>query len=129
MVFLVALMGILAMLIRNIIRRKMVERKIKHQLTFLETLLDAIPLFISWKDAKLRYNGLNRSFMDFFGIRSHLEVLMHTDAEMGMDPEYTRQTIQLEREVMQSNAAVLRHKITVIQESGEQIWLQMNIAP
>ncbi len=128
-VFLVALMGILAMLIRNIIRRKMVERKIKHQLTFLETLLDAIPMFISWKDAKLRYNGLNRSFMDFFGIRSHLEVLMHTDAEMGMDPEYTRQTIQLEREVMQSNAAVLRHKITVIQESGEQIWLQMNIAP
>jgi len=50
------------LLARNIIRRRKAEASLKRQLIFTETMLDAIPLPVFFKDNEGRYLGCNRAF-------------------------------------------------------------------
>ena len=43
--------------------------QLKHQSLFLRTLIDAIPYPVFYKDAQYRYQGCNKAFEQFLGIR------------------------------------------------------------
>ena len=52
---------VMVFLVVTMIERREVERKVKDQLAFQETLMDAIPQLVSWKDAGGRYLGANHA--------------------------------------------------------------------
>ncbi|MCX7679727.1 MAG: PAS domain S-box protein [Spirochaetes bacterium] len=65
----------------DITERKMLERKIKEQLEFLQNLIEAIPYPIFYKNTKGQYLGCNRAFADFWGLRCE-EIVGRTDFEI-----------------------------------------------
>ncbi|WP_319540995.1 hypothetical protein [uncultured Pseudodesulfovibrio sp.] len=50
MIALFVLLVVMVFLVVAMIERRKVERKIKDQLAFQETLMDAVPQLVSWKD-------------------------------------------------------------------------------
>ncbi len=59
--------GVLALCF-NISRRKHAEAKLRERESFLESLLDTIPIPVFSKDRQGRYLQLNKAFQDFLGI-------------------------------------------------------------
>ena len=55
--------------------RRKAGRKVRDQLAFQETLMDAIPQLISWKDHTGKYTGANRSFTRFFGLEHNRDII------------------------------------------------------
>lgn len=54
-------------LVQDITERKQLEECVQNQLQLLQTLMDAIPYPVYYKDAELRYLGCNRAFGEMFG--------------------------------------------------------------
>ena len=126
---LVALLITLAFLLRNIARRRAVEEQIKRQLSFLELLLDTIPMLICWKDVSQRYLGVNRSFLDFFHLNSNDDILKRKDDELELDSGFVAEVALLDREVIRTQQRLLKHKITVPSPTGESLWLNITKVP
>ncbi|EHJ46713.1 signal transduction histidine kinase, nitrogen specific, NtrB [Solidesulfovibrio carbinoliphilus subsp. oakridgensis] len=59
---------VMVLLVTNILRRKSVEEKIKDQLSFLETLVNTIPIPIYYKDGAGAYRGCNTAFRRWCGV-------------------------------------------------------------
>ncbi len=129
MVSLFTLVVALVFLVRNIIRRRAVERRIRHQLSFLEILMDAIPQLVCWKDRKQRYLGANRAFADFFGIESPRKLLHQTDAVMLPNSEFVDWVANMDRQVVEENRPLRKIKATVQDAQGENAWLEINKVP
>jgi|WetSurMetagenome_2_1015567.scaffolds.fasta_scaffold02090_3 two-component system, sensor histidine kinase and response regulator len=55
--------------VRDISQRKEAETTIREQLNFLQSLLDALPNPVFYKDAKGLYRGCNKAFEAFMGIK------------------------------------------------------------
>ncbi len=55
-------------ILRDITRRKAMERERLEQLHFFETVLETIPNPVYYKDAEGHYLGCNRAFLDYIGI-------------------------------------------------------------
>jgi two-component system, sensor histidine kinase and response regulator len=87
--------------VRDITIRKEAERTIKEQLNFMQSLLDAIPNPVFYKDAEGLYRGCNKAFEAFFGTQREevigksvfelvpgelAEVLSKKDAELFSNP-------------------------------------------
>ncbi len=129
MVSLFTLLVVLGFLIRNIIRRRSVERKIRHQLSFLEILMDAIPQLVCWKDRKQRYLGANRAFAEFFGIDSPRQLLHQTDAVMLPHSDFVDWVAQMDRQVVDEDRPLRKIKAAVQDAQGENAWLEINKVP
>lgn len=54
-------------LVRNITERKRMENMLLEQNLFLDSLLNAIPVPIFYKDKDTRYKGFNKAFEEFYG--------------------------------------------------------------
>jgi len=59
---------VMVLLVTNILRRRSVEEKIKDQLSFLETLVNTIPIPIYYKDGSGKYRGYNPAFRTWCGV-------------------------------------------------------------
>jgi PAS domain S-box-containing protein len=66
----VVLAFVLLLLVMNIARRRVVEEKIKDQLSFLRILMNTIPIPIYFKDKGGRFLGCNNSFESWFGVQA-----------------------------------------------------------
>jgi PAS domain S-box-containing protein len=58
---------VMVLLVTNILRRRSVEEKIKDQVSFLETLVNTIPIPIYYKDEAGQYRGCNPAFRALCG--------------------------------------------------------------
>ncbi len=61
---------VMILLATNIVRRRSVEEKIKDQLSFLETLVNTIPIPIYFKDGAGNYQGCNPAFREWCGVEA-----------------------------------------------------------
>lgn len=132
MISLVLLIIILVFLVRNIVKRRFVEKKIKDQLSFLEILLDTIPLLICWKDQDQRYLGVNRSFMDFYKLGKAEGILDRTDSDISSltkDEQFNQEINMLDKTVIETKLPVMKHKTRLHDETGKQFWLEINKVP
>ncbi len=129
MAFLVILLVTLALLVRNIVRRRAVEKEITAQLSFMELLLDSIPMHICWKDRKQRYLGVNRSFTDFYGMNGSEGILRRTDQSLHMDDNFRQRMSDMDREVAETGRGVLRQRTTNVDQRGEPVVLEVTKVP
>jgi len=129
MVFVVALLVILALLARNVMRRRAVEGEVKAQLSFMETLLNTIPLLICWKDTKQRFLGVNKSYLDFFALPSLEAILNKTHDDLPSPVDYREEMQRLEENVAKTGNPLRKHKIFLQDSRGETVWLEINKVP
>ncbi|WP_461210453.1 hybrid sensor histidine kinase/response regulator [Desulfocurvus sp. DL9XJH121] len=117
------------LLVRNIIRRRAVERRIQDQLSFQEILMDTIPQLICWKDHKNRFLGANRYFLRFFGVTDP-EGLDRLEGEVAENYQvYSEWANRLNKQVMLSEKAMPGIKRTIPNVHGEVRQLEIKKVP
>jgi PAS domain S-box-containing protein len=128
-VSLLILLVTLIFLVLTMLGRRRVERKIKDQLTFQETLMDTNPQLVSWKNLDFKYLGANRTFANFFGLNDPSEVISKTIADVIHDPEYVQWSQSADVAVVTNREAFrkVRKKLTDFQ--GNTAWIEVNKVP
>jgi len=123
------LVVVMVFLVMNMAERRKVQRKVQEQLRFQETLMDTIPQLVSWKDLEGRYLGANQTFIDFFEIGGHTDMISKVTEDVINDTEYVRWSTEADRVVVarREEFRKLRKKIT--DRSGRIGWLEVNKVP
>ncbi len=119
----------LAFLLRSILHKKLVERKIRNQLAFQESLMDPIPQLVCWKDLNQRYMGANQSFTDFFGIDSPEKIIHHTDNLLMPSSEFSQWAARMDKEVVHTRKALRKLRVAVKDQNDAGAWLEINKVP
>lgn len=106
----------LVLLVNNIIQRKSVEQKIKDQLSFLQLLMDTIPIPIYFKNKDGTYENCNTSFEKWFSI-SRSQITGKSDDDL-----QGKGLVQLYQEVDDSileSAGVRTYEDSILSSNGE----------
>lgn len=120
---------VLVFLLLAMLERRKVERKIKDQLAFQETLMDTIPQLVSWKDADGRYLGTNRSFSEFFGMDHSAGVAHKTTHDIIHDPEYSTWASAADKAVVNKHEAFRKVRRKLMDAQGDPAWVEVNKVP
>lgn len=126
--FLIVLV-VLFFLVITMLERRKVERKILDQLAFQETLMDAVPLLVSWKDKDGRYLGTNQAFAEFFGFEHGDSVVNLTSGEVMRDPSHVKWAMRADMEVITKHRAFRKVRRNLTDAEGNQAWLEINKVP
>ncbi len=113
----------------NMVARRKVERTIKDQLTFQETLIDTIPLLVSWKDVQCRYVGVNAAFADFFGLGKINEVVEKTTRDVVSDDAYVEWSVDTDKSVISEDKEFRRVRKRITSADGQSAWLELSKVP
>ncbi|NDV19618.1 response regulator [Pseudodesulfovibrio sp. JC047] len=123
------LLLVLVFLIYGMIERRKVERKVKDQLAFQQTLMDTVPQLVSWKSINGRYLGSNRAFADFFGIKEEDSVVNKTSRDVLRDVSYADWAVKADMAVAQNRQAFRKVRKKLLDANGEQAWIEINKVP
>ncbi|MBE7381467.1 MAG: PAS domain S-box protein [Leptolyngbya sp. SIO1E4] len=96
---------------------------------FLQTLLDALPLSIFWKDRNSIYLGCNRNFLQDAGLTSMAGIIGKTDYDMPWSKTEADAYRADDQKVIAFDTANLGIIETQIQADGNQTWLETNKLP
>jgi len=81
---------------------KKAEERARASREMLRLVLDNIPQLVYWKDKALRYLGVNRAFLSFFGLERAEDVIGKTDCEC-MAPDFARAAEEGDRQAIERN--------------------------
>ncbi|MCG2732840.1 hybrid sensor histidine kinase/response regulator [Pseudodesulfovibrio aespoeensis] len=129
MVSFALLLVVTVFLIFAMLARRKVERKIKDQLAFQETLMDTVPQLLAWKDMNGRYLGVNRAFAEFFGYKDSAFVVSKTTREVIVDSEYATWAFNADQQAMRDPEAVRKVRRKLEDGAGNQGWLEISKVP
>ncbi len=102
-------------------------QKQENQAEMLNILLDTIPALVYFKDSNLRYQIINKAFIEFSGL-SRAEVIGKTLKEVFVHylPEGTYH--KLEKEVIRKGSFFYNVE-ELVEQNRKKIWVHTNIAP
>lgn len=129
MVSFVLLVLVLIFLTLTMLERRKVERKIKDQLAFQETLMDTVPQLVSWKDADERYLGTNRAFSEFFGLEHGAGVVNRVIHEVIKDLEYASWAADADKAVIGKGQAFRKERRKLLNAAGDPAWIEVTKVP
>ncbi len=129
MTSLLLLLIVLVFLVTAMIGRRRVERKITEQLSFQETLMDTIPLLVSWKNRERKYLGANRTFIDFFNIETPDDVVSRKTEDVVFDREYVRWSVNADDDVARGKTIIRKRRKKLQNRDGSTGWLEVNKVP
>ncbi len=116
-------------IVEDITQRENAERALHESERMLQLVLDTIPQLVSWKDKDLRYLGVNRSFLSFFGLEDTAQVLGRTDAELFDGRDFVLPAMEADSLVVQSNQPQFRSTWTGEDGYGRGVILEVNRVP
>ena len=107
---------------------KATEAQLRESRQLLETVLDALPLRVFWKDTKSRYLGYNRRFAEDVGITPGTVIVGKSDADLPWHDTAAvlRNDDQRILSGSERRLIVERH---VVPASGEPIWVETHKVP
>lgn len=105
------------------------EDALRESQKFLQTALDILPLCVFWKDVQSVYLGCNQTFAHKAGLQSSLDIVGKTDHDMPWADESAAAYRADDRQVMQTNQAMLGIIETLIPADGQQLWIETNKLP
>jgi PAS domain S-box-containing protein len=115
--------------VEDITQRENAERALSESQRMLQLVLDTIPQLVSWKDHDLRYLGVNRSFLSFFGLEGSTRVLGRTDAEIFGSREFARSALAADSQVIEKNQAQFRAAWHAEDGFGRAVLLEVSRVP
>jgi len=104
------------------------EQDIRDSHKMLQTIIDSIPVSLSWKDKNLGYIGCNRVFMQTINYQNIDELIGKSD----FDLPWSHDAIELQKtdfEVIQTKTAKLNSEEKVEGAGGLSQWLKTNRVP
>ncbi|OIQ52059.1 Blue-light-activated protein [Pseudodesulfovibrio hydrargyri] len=129
MVSFVLLVLVLIFLTLTMLERRKVERKIKDQLAFQETLMDTVPQLVSWKDADGRYLGTNRAFSEFFGLEHGTGMANRNTHDVIQDLEYASWESGADKSVIRKGQAFRKERRKLADAAGNPAWIEVTKVP
>jgi PAS domain S-box-containing protein len=129
MVSFVLLVMVLIFLTLTMLERRKVERKIKDQLAFQETLMDTVPQLVSWKDADGRYLGTNRAFSEFFGLEHGAGMVNRNTHDVIQDLEYAAWESGADKSVIRMGQAFRKERRKLADAAGNPAWIEVTKVP
>jgi len=115
--------------VEDITQRENAERALSESERMLQLVLDTIPQLVSWKDRELRYLGLNRSFLSFFGLEDARQALGRTDEELFGGSEPAQIALEADRLVVEKNQPQYRATWHAEDGFGRPVLLEVNRVP
>ena len=115
--------------VRDITSRKQAEEALLESQQFLQTVLDAFPLYVFWKDCNSVYLGCNLKFAQSAGFSSTAEIVGKTDYDLPSSADETKSYITDDRQVIQLNQAKLGIIETQLQLDNSLLWAETNKIP
>lgn len=96
---------------------------------FLQTVLDAFPLSVFWKDVNSVYLGCNRRFLQDAGLQFAHEVIGKTDYDLVWGETNAEAYRADDQAVIASKTAKLDIVEPLLQANGQRIWIETNKIP
>ena len=120
-------------LARELAARERVSTELAAALSRDKSLLDgvifSIPHMVYWKDADLKYVGYNDAFLSWTGLDQATAISGQTNATLRLHVEIADVLTALEIQVLQTDVAILDHRVTVTEASGEHRNLLLSVLP
>ena len=116
-------------LIFTMLGRRRVERTIKDQLSFQETLMDTNPQLVSWKDLNFKYLGANRTFATFFGLNDPSELISKSTKDVIGDKDYVEWSQSADVAVVNNREAFRKVRKKLTDHQGNIAWIEVNKVP
>jgi PAS domain S-box-containing protein len=95
----------------------------------LSAVLGAIPQLVYWKDAKLRYTGVNQAFLGWRGLASESDVLGNLENGLGRDDELAVALADLEPQVLRTGIAVENRRVRLTSPDNTRRDLLVSVLP
>lgn len=113
----------------NISDSKQAENALRESQALLQTVLDAFPLSVFWKDRQSVILGCNQLFAMTCGLKSPLEAIGKSDFDFDCTEDEALAYSADDQKIMESGLAKLNIEEQITLASGEQQWLQTNKIP
>jgi PAS domain S-box-containing protein len=113
---------------RDITERKRAEQALQESQQMLQSVLDAIPVRVFWKDLNSNFLGCNRPFALDAGLKSPEEIIGRNDFELGW-AEQAELYLSHDRLVMETGMSKLGYEESQTTPDGGRIWLRTNKVP
>ena len=112
----------------DITDRKRAEDALRDSLKLLQTVIDAVPLRVFWKDQDLRYLGCNPAFARDAGKSIPEDLLGKDDFQMGWSEQAASYQAD-DRAVMASGVVKLSYEEKQTTPDGRTLWLSTSKVP
>ena len=109
-------------------QRKQAEAALVESTQLLETIVDAVPMRVFWKDRDLRYLGCNTALAKDAGFREPGDVIGKDDFQMGWASQAEAYRSD-DRKVMASGIPRLSYDEVQTTPEGRQMWLRTSKVP
>ena len=114
--------------IRDISERHRAEQELLSSRQMLQSILDALPQRVFWKDTKRTYSGCNRPFATDAGLDSPAAIIGKNDFDLSWKDEAELYRADDER-VMKHLSPRLNYHERQTRADGTALWLQTNKLP
>ncbi len=108
---------------------KLAENALRESQALLQTVLDAFPLSVFWKDLESVYLGCNKLFAHTTSLNSVQDIIGKTDFDFSNSQAQVLNYRADDLQVMESGIAKINFEEMVTKPTGEQIWVQTNKIP
>jgi PAS domain S-box-containing protein len=112
----------------DITERKRSEEEVRASRQMLQSILDAIPQRVFWKDKNCVYLGCNRPFAADAGLDSPAAIVGKNDFELSWADVAGRYRAD-DQQVMEQRTARLNFQERQTRPGGSELWLQTNKIP
>jgi PAS domain S-box-containing protein len=113
---------------RDITERRRAEEEVRASRQMLQSILDAIPQRVFWKDKDSVFLGCNRPFAADAGLDSPAAVIGKNDYDLP-SADMAEQYRADDQEVMEQRTAKLNFHERMTRSDGSELWLQTNKMP
>jgi two-component system, NtrC family, sensor kinase len=97
--------------------------------SLLSDVLGSIPHLVYWKDAELRYAGVNPTFLAVRGLAGESAVLERTEAEVDAGDELSAALAQIEPQVLATGVAVENQRLLLTAADRPPCSLLLSVLP
>lgn len=116
-------------IVRDISDRKTAERSLQESQQLLQSVLDATPIPIFWKDRQSVYQGVNAVAAQNLGLASPSDCVGLTDAQLPWLPEDALAFQQEDLQVMESGQSVFNQPYHLWLQDGTELWFEISKVP
>jgi two-component system NtrC family sensor kinase len=110
-------------------RAHLLADQLRAEKVLLSEVLGSIPHLVYWKDADLRYTGVNQAFLALRGLTGERSVVARTEAELAGRDELSAVLATLEPQVLANGETVANQRLQLTRAGLPAVSLLLSVLP